>query len=369
MTRKSASRIILLIVPIGILSIIVAFGSFYTYWNLASPDKTCASCHEIGKSVNMFAQSAHRGLKCKECHGTALSNGFHSLKEKGMMVVNHVKKEGTEDIRLNEEQLLALMDNCTRCHTSEYAGWKAGGHSLRYSHMLLDTKHNKTEQINADCLRCHGMFSALPVVELVEPIDMNGPWKLKNSDLSDRPAIPCMACHQTHNKGVPAVNPEYSEPRKIFYTRKAKPASIGLYYRPDKTHISAEYLPVLNLWEGERQVKVSGDLIMRNCVQCHSPDARHQAGTSDDRTPRGVHEGISCAVCHETHSNDATQSCIKCHPAISNCKLDVTKMNTSFLDPESPNNIHWVKCTDCHKEKGFTRPTTVLQDVSAKNKN
>ena len=44
-----------------------------------------------------------------------------------------------------------------------------------------------------------------------------------------------------------------------------------------------------------------------------------------------------------------------CHPAISNCKLDVTKMNTSFKDPESPNNIHWVACTDCHKEKGFIR--------------
>ncbi len=97
-------------------------------------------------------------------------------------------------------------------------------------------------------------------------------------------------------------------------------------------------------------MKVSDDPIMRNCVQCHAPNAIHQAGTSDDRTPRGVHEGLSCVACHELHSNDARKSCQECHPAISNCKLDVTKMNTSYADSKSPNNIHFVACTDCHKQ-------------------
>jgi hypothetical protein len=303
----------------------------------------------------MFAQSAHRELRCQECHGTALSNGFHSLKEKGMMVVHHVRNKIIEDIRLNEDQLLAVMDNCTRCHASEYANWRSGGHSARYSHILLDKKHNQTEQINSDCLRCHGMFSDVPVQDLVEPMDKTGPWKLKNMEMPDKPVIPCMACHQIHNKGFPAVNPDYSNPRNVFYLRQASPARVSLYYRPDKTYISAEYLPRLLLWEGDKSVNVSDDLLMRNCVQCHSPDARHQAGTSDDRTPRGVHEGISCTTCHQPHSNDARQSCIKCHPAISNCKLDVTKMNTSFNNSGSLNNIHWVACTDCHKQKGFTR--------------
>lgn len=355
MTRKTTLRIFILTVTIGLLVILTAFGTFYIYWNSAPPEKTCSSCHEIGKSVNMFAQSAHRELRCQECHGTALSNGFHSLKEKGMMVVNHVKTRIVEDIRLNETQLLAVMDNCNRCHTAEYADWSSGGHSARYHDILLDKKHNETEQINPDCLRCHGMFSDLPVQDLVEPLDRKGPWNLKSPEMGDRPVIPCMACHQTHRKGVPGENPDYSNPRNVFYMRQDSSEKVSFYYRPDKTSISAEYLPELLLWEGERSVKVSGDLLTRNCVQCHSPNARHQAASSDDRTPRGVHEGIGCTACHETHSNNARKSCIKCHPAISNCKLDVTKMKTSFLDPGSPNNIHWVKCTDCHKEKNFTR--------------
>ena len=69
----------------------------------------------------------------------------------------------------------------------------------------------------------------------------------------------------------------------------------------------------------------------------------------------GVHEGLSCTACHEPHSNDARKSCLKCHPAISNCKLDVTTMNTTYKDQKSPNNIHWVGCIDCHKEKNFRR--------------
>jgi hypothetical protein len=355
MTKKPTLHIFILFISITLLVIFICFGSFYTYWNSASPEKTCASCHEIGKTVNLHAQSSHRNLHCTECHGTALSNGFHSLKEKGMMVVHHAKTKYVEDIKLDEDQVLAVMENCNRCHTSEFAGWKSGGHSARYSSIFLNQKHNQTEQLNADCLRCHGMFSDVPVQDLVEPIDKKGPWKLKYPEMAERAVIPCMACHQIHNKGFPAVNPDYSNPRDIFYSRQASPARVSLYYRPDKLYISAENLPKLLLWEKERPVNVSDDILMRNCIQCHSPNSRHQAGTGDDRTPRGVHEGIGCTVCHENHSNNARKSCIKCHPAISNCKLDVTKMNTSFKDSMSLNNIHWVTCTDCHKEKGFKR--------------
>ncbi len=354
MTRKTIRRIFKIIVPITLLTVLVLFGSFYTYWNRASPERTCSSCHEIGRSVEMFAQSAHREMSCSECHGTALSNGFHSLREKGMMVVTHVRTDIDEEIRLSEDQLLAVMENCSRCHSSEYADWKSGGHSALYHDIFLDKKHNETEQINADCLRCHGMFSDVPVQDLVGPLNTTGPWNFKDPGMADKPVIPCMACHQTHRIGIPKVNPDYSTPRSIFYSRQDSSEIVSLYYRPDRMSITAGSLPKLRLWEGEKEIMVSDDILMRNCIQCHAPDSRHQAGTSDDRTPRGVHEGISCTACHAAHSNDPRQSCIKCHPAISNCKLDVTKMNTSYIDSESPNNIHWVACTDCHREKGFT---------------
>jgi hypothetical protein len=243
-----------------------------------------------------------------------------------------------------------MMNHCSRCHTSENARWLAGGHSARYKDIFLDEKHNTTEQLNFDCLRCHAMFADVAIDELVEPLDVKGPWRLKDNSVAQLPTIPCMACHQTHSEGSPRKSPDYSNPRSAFYQRKPAESKAGFYNRPDITHYLAEYLPKLVLWEGERPVKVSDDPLMRNCIQCHAPNARHQAGTSDDRTPRGVHEGLTCLACHDPHSNDARQSCIKCHPAISNCKQDVTAMNTSYADPKSPNNIHWVSCTDCHKE-------------------
>ena len=351
MTRKKIFKIILLFIPLFLIIIVIAFGSFYTFWNAASPDKTCASCHEIGISVNSMAQSSHRELRCKECHGTALSNGFHSIKEKGMMVVNHIKDKSIENIKLNEKQLLGMMTNCQRCHSLEFAKWTSGGHSIDYQNVFLNIKQNSTEQINFDCLRCHGMFFKGTVNDVVEPLNIKGPWTLKNAEMATMSAIPCMACHQIHQEGIPKTRPNYSDPQSIFYQKKATNSKLGFYDRHEKTYFPVSELPRLNLWHEGHVVTVSDDLIMRNCVQCHAPNSKHQAGTDDDRTPHGVHRGLSCMACHEPHSNDAKNSCITCHPAISNCKLDVTKMNTSYADAKSPNNIHFVSCIDCHKEE------------------
>lgn len=349
MTRKKILRIFILALPLAFLLIIIFFGTFYAWWNSASPEKTCASCHEIGNSVTMFARSAHRDLACSECHGTAMSNGLHSIREKGMMVLHHARSRFIEDIRLNQEQVLAVMDNCTRCHATEFAKWNTGGHSVRYRHIFLDNKHNETEQLNPDCLRCHGMFSDVTIEEVVEPLNKKGPWNLKNPKMLDIPAIPCLACHLVHKKDSTRFTPDYFNPRNVFYLRKARTSSkVSFYSRVFKAGIPAEDLPRLSLTEGKRHVHVSDDPVMRNCIQCHAPNSHHEAGTSDDRTPRGVHEGISCVTCHLPHSNDARASCSKCHPPVSNCKIDVTLMNTSYADPASNHNIHWVACLDCH---------------------
>jgi hypothetical protein len=176
----------------------------------------------------------------------------------------------------------------------------------------------------------------------------NGPWAMRDSGQSARPVIPCLSCHEIHRLGSPTVAPNYSEPKKIFYDRQLDSSNVLFYSRYEKIHIEASLLPLLNLSVGNRSVKLSNDSRQRICIQCHAPNAFHIAGTSDDRTPRGVHEGISCIACHDNHSNNAQQSCVNCHPAISNCGLDVTKMNTTFADRKSLHNIHFVDCIDCH---------------------
>jgi hypothetical protein len=353
--KKRIFQISYFIIPIVLIALLLSFFGFYGYWNSAAPDRTCASCHEISSSVNSLAHSSHRNLHCKECHGTALSNGFHSLKEKGMMVVNHVQKKHVEDIRMDEEQIIEVMDQCNRCHAAEFAKWKSGGHSMDYASLFLNQKHNTTEQINFDCLRCHGMYYDGEVADVVQPIDIQGPWKLKNEKQAPKPVIPCMACHQIHQKGEPSSSPDYSNPQTIFYTHNKPQSKVSFYDRHEKNYIAAVDLPKLKVWYKGTPVLVSDDETMRNCVQCHAPNAHHKSGTSDDRTPRGVHEGLSCLACHDPHNNDARQSCSKCHPALSNCGLDVAKMNTTFADSTSNNNIHFVSCADCHTDEKMVR--------------
>jgi hypothetical protein len=62
---------------------------------------------------------------------------------------------------------------------AEFAKWTSGGHSIDYQNVFLNIKQNSTEQINFDCLRCHGMVFKGTVHDVVEPLNIKGPWKLK----------------------------------------------------------------------------------------------------------------------------------------------------------------------------------------------
>jgi hypothetical protein len=338
------------IISSSLLLLAVAFLVSYSGWNAASPAKTCANCHEISHSVDLWEESTHRNIACKNCHGTALSEGMHSLIEKGAMLFHHTSKLNPDDVRISEAQRLKMMQRCIYCHQTEYAKWNSGGHAMNYAEVFLNSVHNKTETIYDDCLRCHGMFyDKGTVINIVEPLDTAGPWRLKNLSLADHPAIPCFACHQVHQPGYPGKRQNLETPASLHYSRMKKTLT-SFYYRRDNM-----YFPVLLLTSPEINyqsvpVKISHDPNQSLCIQCHSPNAFNMSGTDDDRTPRGVHEGISCLACHDSHSNSAIASCKNCHPAISNCKLDVEKMNTTYRDQSSKNNIHFVACTDCHSK-------------------
>jgi hypothetical protein len=120
-------------------------------------------------------------------------------------------------------------------------------------------------------------------------------------------------------------------------------------------------LPIPQLHDGAHLLKISPDPRQGVCYQCHAPRipetasaaaVNHwgsQAGSGDDRTPMGVHEGISCLACHSGHNENARASCATCHPAMSHCGIPVEKMDTTFANDKSAHNIHWVKCADCHQ--------------------
>jgi len=344
----------LIIVLSGLAIIIAGIFAGYSAWNAANPERTCASCHEINPSHDTWLTSSHREIECFACHGTALSNGFHSLKEKTGMVFSHLKKEQSNiNINLSEEQLLMTMERCAACHQEEYKKWASGGHAANYADIFLNEAHNQMEQPYWDCFRCHGMFYEGNIHDLISPVSNQGPWSIIDEGKHQDHVILCLTCHEIHTENDPRMlRTSLDDPKEIFYERKERNAGknpkAGLFIRADQIFLRADQLPKPDIYEGNRMVRVSENPLQRICTQCHAPDWEHIAGTEDDRTPSGVHEGLACMACHETHSNDASNACSKCHPTISNCGLDHKTMNTSYNDSESPNNIHHVKCADCH---------------------
>lgn len=319
------------------------------YFHYASPKDTCLSCHEMQSAHDQWASSAHQNIHCRECHGGSLTLDVHALREHADRVVGHFRKQRHEEMRLSEQQVIAVSGRCQSCHESQHAAWLAGGHSATYSAIFLNEKFNSKEQLNADCLRCHGMFFEGSTEDLVTPISTKGPWQFKDPAKANHPVIPCLSCHLIHVKDQPAKRPDYSDPKLVAASRDLRNATSGLYSRRETMHIPAGNLPTPAMTFNGKPVAVSSDPRQRLCVQCHAPNSFHHAGTSDDRTPTGVHEGLSCTVCHKPHSNDARDSCATCHPKMSNCGLDVEKMDTTFASPASTHNIHSVACIDCHK--------------------
>lgn len=329
---------------------VLAFASMfggYTTWNSMSPDRSCASCHEIRSRVDTFHSSAHQELKCTDCHGTALSYGFHSLMEKANMVFTHVSEDvEAEDVRMNEAQVLQVHEACVNCHQSAAAKWAVGGHATTYRDIFLDEEHNKMEAPYADCFRCHGMYYDGTIKELMSPLDTKGPWTFHDPEKADHYAVPCLACHEMHSPQPTQAQFAHLEDR----FQKRNPG-YSLYSRPDKMHLRVDTMVVPDMFHDGKPVMVSEDPVEALCIRCHSPNHAHIAGTEDDKTPVGVHEGLSCASCHEPHSNNPMNSCTDCHPAVSNCNLDVQRMDTSFANPDSANDIHSVSCADCHGDE------------------
>jgi hypothetical protein len=310
----------------------------------------CGNCHVIQATVNLWHSSSHRDIDCNNCHGSAftLDPSVHLTHWNRLyrLAIDDVP----ERILLKDSHIDAIVERCAGCHQAKYAYWKAGGHSVRYEDIFLDEETNRGGLLNNDCMRCHGMFFEGDIKQIVAPISLEGPWSLVDPALTNRPAIPCIGCHQLHREGQPTSQPDYSDPASIAHSRVLAVYSLAFYDRRERMYFPAVLLPLPKMKEVDRAVEISPDSRQGLCYQCHAPEATMEVGTGDDRTPVGVHEGIGCLGCHSPHALDASASCANCHPRMSNCGLEVETMDTSYRSPESPHNIHFVKCQDCHPE-------------------
>jgi hypothetical protein len=321
----------------ALLAGIVALAGFLTIsaQKPSDPAAGCLRCHEMKFTTDQWRVSTHRTIDCKTCHGGTLQMS------NVVKLAKHVTGETPDKLRMKHAHVQPSVEACKTCHQQQFAEWRSGPHGITYSKIFLDSKHNRERPLMDDCLRCHGMHFEGGIRDLIEPLDAKGPWKLKYTEAANDPAIPCLACHSVHQHG------ELAENRQVRAKEKVRP-SLALYDRRDMQHIKAAALPIPAMMDGARAVKMSPDPRQALCYQCHAAEATMQVKSGDDRTPMGVHEGLSCLACHQKHGQDTQASCASCHPRLSNCGLDVEKMDTTFANPKSKHNIHWVKCADCH---------------------
>jgi hypothetical protein len=344
-----------LAVLIGILA--VPGGSLYFE---SGGGVRCTNCHEMQPHFDVWHASSHRNIGCGKCHGDALTLDVDFHRINISRAISHAKGELPEQINLLSRQVTKTSDMCAACHRQEYAAWKSGGHSATYSRIFLDQKHNTKNMLMDDCLRCHGMYFEGGVGDLVTPVARTGPWRLKRSELAEVPSMPCLTCHAVHREGPVMTKPSTDGHLEGPRQEKVRP-SLAFYDRRTQRHVPLADLSVPQIREGDRLVRMSPDQRQALCYQCHAPTAGLQVGSGDDRTGLGVHEGISCLACHSQHGQKTRASCTTCHPRMSNCGLDVEKMDTTFNSPASKHNIHWVKCADCHTRGVPRKPTTTLE--------
>jgi hypothetical protein len=339
---------------LGLLAVGGTYGANLYY--AAGHGTACADCHEMAQYVGAAHASHHRTAGCTDCHEASLGTKLRHIRV-------HLAGGGPEVIRLREADVQQMMTSCQKCHQQEYAGWHAGPHSATYSDIFLNTAHNTKRRLMDDCFRCHGMYFDGGVRDVVQPQDTKGPWHLTRPEVANQATIPCQACHWIHREGSPQTKPA----ERISVAGQAVQESVALFDRREQMHFAAAGLAIPALYDGAKALKVSPDQRQGICYQCHAPrqpEAKSvaaenhwgpQAGSGDDRTPMGVHEGLSCLSCHNGHNESAAASCATCHPAMSHCGIKVEKMDTTFTSKSSQHNIHWVKCADCHQH-GIPKP-------------
>ena len=341
---KSRTRYRWLLLAVVCLAALAFPGASFYYEY--SGGRACARCHEIWQPYTDWHTSTHRNIPCGDCHGNVftLEAGFHINNMR--RVFDHLSGRVPDQVRLRTSDAMRVTERCQTCHREEWAEWASGEHHATYQEIFLDSKHNHKRLLMDDCLRCHGTHFDGGIRDLVTPINTEGPWHLRDPKMGNRPVIVCLNCHVMHHHGNllkrPAEKPTASTNEEL--TRP----SVALFDRRELLSVPLADLPLPMMKEGDREVKISPDRRQALCYQCHAPDATREVRSGDDRTPVGIHEGLSCYACHENHSMLTRATCANCHPRLSNCGLDVEKMDTTFKSTKSPHNIHFVKCIDCH---------------------
>lgn len=337
--RINCRRIIVISAGIFIVSGLVTLslgGIGAVYYHAAGP-ALCARCHEIQPAHDSWLESSHRNVSCSACHGDPLTFDWRVHLQKAHELLAHLRGDFEEPVRISFHNLMVTQERCIACHQQEGADWRAGPHSADYARIFLDETRNSTRVLTDDSLRPHGMHFPGGIQDLVANSANGEPRCLLDPRLKTMPTMPCMTCHQIHTPGAP-LPPYGADERNEEIARP----SLAFFDYQKRAHIPLAALPMPDIYNGSWRVDINADPRQVLCYQCHAPEPhpQPQAGSGDDRTCVGVHEGISCLTCHQKHRQTTRNACDICHPRFSPGLDDVKDMDTTFRSRDSERDIH-----------------------------
>ena len=249
-----------------------------------------------------------------------------------------------------------MMERCKSCHRQEFADWQAGPHGATFAQFSWTQKQNRQRLLMDDCLRCHGSQFEGGMRDLVTP------HRYARAVADDGCAV-----DQSAGDSVPELPPDAPARRTAPQAIATAAASVGARrdppafacaVRPARASARCGSRPAASADPGRRAAGADEPGPASGALLPVPRAARHPAGRIG-RRPHGhghPRRHQLPGVPSEARRNHA-RVVRSCHPRLSNCGLDVEKMDTTFPSPKSAHNIHFVKCADCHT-KGVPKRRT-----------
>ena len=292
----------------AVLGVAVVYGasSYYT----SQRGQGCASCHEMAQYVSAVHASPHR---------TATAWIATKRASPPSCAISAYISPATppEAIRLRDVDVFAMTTQLPECHQHEYASWHAGPHSATYSADLHQSRAQHRTPPDGRLL-----FAATACTS-------TGPSAISCSRRTRRSVAhhPRRICRRAHHAlhGLPPDAPRRRGASPSRLTRisvAARPfdrfARILRSSRTDafrRSVCSRSRNSSDGAAPGKDQSRSAPGTLLPVPRTAPARSRSHaatnhwgpQVGSGDDRTPMGVHEGISCLACHNGHNESATR--------------------------------------------------------------
>lgn len=266
----------------------------------------CGSCHEMGTNLRSWEVSTHGEVRCVDCHARPGPSGWAAAKLGGVrQLLVHLSSSSIEDIRMGDEDLRIVSENCLRCHPGAARLDERAGIAI---------SHREHMEKGVRCVDCHSRRFAHPDAGAASASAEHTESPASLSSHAD-----CFGCHDgNHAVGGTTV----FDAREESSCERCHPDALAVYDHGGEP------------WEEED----------RRCLACHDPRVDSHFSL------RGAGEIELCARCHEalgerhasTHEPFREERCHECHRVMSPLHL--------FGNGPLPTASF---CLACHEDTGL----------------